>query len=103
MDDNSEPVQTMTSNKDNMRSPGDTLKNEIVGAIVDIMQDFNLSQVEVSRRTGLDPSAVSMMVRGETKRVGIPKLIRAFNNLGGTIELEITNPESLPGRAQGAR
>jgi transcriptional regulator with XRE-family HTH domain len=93
----------MQTTNQNTASPSETLKGEIIGAIVEIMTDFKLTQIEVSKRTGLDPSAVSTMLRGNTHRVGIPTLIRAFNKLGGTIELEITNPESLPARVRAAR
>jgi predicted XRE-type DNA-binding protein len=76
------------------------LKSEIILAIQDVMEVFELSQADVARRTGLDPSAVSLMLKGKSHRVSVPSLIRAYNRLGGTIDIEFTSPESLPALAR---
>lgn len=83
-------------------SPSDVLKIDLSEAIIEVMHDFKLSQSELAKRSGLDPSAVSLMVRGDYHRVGIPALIHAFNRLGGTVEVDITSPESLPAPVQAA-
>lgn len=79
------------------------LKSEVIMAVMELMEDHQLSQADVARMTGVDAGALSMALRGKPNRISTGRLIEMYTTLGGIVDIEFTSPESLPAKALAAR
>jgi predicted XRE-type DNA-binding protein len=68
-------------------------KASLVAEISRIIEAKALSQMEVSRLSGLHQTEVSRLLRGKLSSFSVERILRVLNRLGHSVELRISRDE----------